>query len=139
MLHRVKQMLTDGELGQPLSITARLWCDWGRGGKSESPESTRIGFFVWTGPWYLQLLDVLVGRLPRRVSAVGVRALNGTLMDHGWASLDYGDSLVGRFEYSLLAPEGQATALMGTPEFMAVSRLIARGLMARGRPDEVAS
>jgi len=111
VLHRVRQMLADGTLGKPLGINARLWCDWGLEGKAESPESTRIGFFVWTGPWYLQIIDVLIGRLPRRVSANGVRALNGTLMDHGWASLDYGEDLIGRFEYSLLAPEGQSIEL----------------------------
>jgi len=111
VLHRVRQMLADGVLGQPLAITARLWCDWGLDGKAESPASTRAGFFVWTGPWYLQIVDVLAGRLPQRVSATGVRALNGPLMDCGWASLDYGDNLVGRFEYSLLAPEGQAIEL----------------------------
>ncbi|MBT4498217.1 MAG: Gfo/Idh/MocA family oxidoreductase [Gemmatimonadetes bacterium] len=108
VLHRVRQMLADGPLGRPLSVTARLWCDWGLDGKAESPESTRIGFFVWTGPWYLQIVDVLIGKLPRRVSAHGIRALNGALMDHGWVSLDYGENLVGRFEYSLLAAEGQA-------------------------------
>lgn len=111
VLHRVRQMLADGALGKPLSVTARLWCDWGLDGKAESPESTRSGFYIWTGPWYLQILDVLIERLPQRVTAHGVRALNGTLMDHGWASLDYGDNLIGCLEYSLLAPEGQTIEL----------------------------
>lgn len=111
VLHRVRQILTDGTLGQPLSITARLWCDWGLGGKAESPVSTRIGFFVWTGLWYIHIVDVLAARVPQRVSAMGVRALNGSLMDCGWAGLDYGDNLIGRFEYNLLAPEGLAIEL----------------------------
>ncbi len=107
VLHRLRRMLSDGDLGEPISVSVRLWCDWGLGGQAGSDESARIGFFVWCGPWYLQLLDVLLGRLPRRVAATGVRAMNGPLMDHGWVSLDYEDDVVGRFEFNLLAVEGQ--------------------------------
>lgn len=107
VLHRVRRMLSDGDLGEPISVSVRLWCDWGLGGNAGSDESARIGFFVWCGPWYLQLLDVLVGRLPQRVAATGVRAMNGRLMDHGWVSLDYEGDLIGRFEFNLLAVEGQ--------------------------------
>ena len=111
VLHRVRQMLAEGTLGKALSITVRLWCGWGLEGKAESAESTRIGFFVWTGLWYLQIIDVLIEELPQCVWATGVRALNGTLMDHGWACLDYGENLIGRFDYNLLAPAGQAMEL----------------------------
>ncbi|MBN1347151.1 MAG: Gfo/Idh/MocA family oxidoreductase [Phycisphaerae bacterium] len=111
VLHRVRRMMDDGTLGKPLSVTVRLWCGWGLAGKAQCPEATRVGFFVWTGPWYVQVLDVLIGRLPRSVSTTGVRAINGPLMDHGWMSLDYGENLVGRFEFSLLAAEGQAIDL----------------------------
>lgn len=111
VVHHVCELLSDGALGDLLSVSVRLWTNWGVDGAAENAESTRLGFYVWTGPWYLQLLDLLVGRLPERVSVTGVRAVNGVLMDHGWASLDYGKTdgprLIGRFEYNLLAIDGQ--------------------------------
>jgi myo-inositol 2-dehydrogenase/D-chiro-inositol 1-dehydrogenase len=106
-LHRLRQMLGDGLLGEPLSVSVRLWCDWGTGGKAGAREGARIGLFVWVGPWYLHVLDLLTGLSPRRVSAVGVRAMNGPLMDYGWASMEYDDGLVGRFDFNLVAVEGQ--------------------------------
>ncbi len=107
VLRRVRELLADGTLGDPVSATVRLWCDWGFGGKAESPEAIRLGPFVWVGPWYFQVLDVLLGRLPRRVGATGVRAMNGELIDHGWTSLDYGDGVIGRFDFNLVAIEGE--------------------------------
>jgi len=110
-LHRVRELMNDGTLGRPVSVSVKLWCDWGFGGKSASDESARIGLFVWLGPWYLHVLDVLIGHLPERAQADGVRAMNGDLIDCGWASLAYedsdGDELIGRFEFNLLAVEGQ--------------------------------
>jgi myo-inositol 2-dehydrogenase/D-chiro-inositol 1-dehydrogenase len=105
--HRLRELIAGGTLGELLSVSVALWCNWGFGGGDWPEESTRPGVFVWTGAWYVHVLDTLIGRLPERVSAIGVRAMNGPLMDHGWASLDYGRNLVGRFEFNLVAIEGQ--------------------------------
>jgi predicted dehydrogenase len=106
VVRRMSDLVGGGALGDVLSVSVTLWCNWGYGGNTWPAEQTRCGFFVWTGPWYLHLLDLLIGRLPRRVSAHGVRVKNGQLMDHGSTSLDYGQDLIGRFEYSLVAVAG---------------------------------
>ena len=114
-LQRIRAMLSGGLLGDPLSVSVRLWCDWGLAGQAGSREASRVGVFVWVGPWYIHVLDVLLGRLPRRVSVAGGRAANGPLMDHGWASFEYGDEktgrVIGRYEFNLLAPADQDISL----------------------------
>ncbi len=107
VVETVRGLVCDGRVGETLSATVSLWCNWGYGGGPWSAESTQIGAFLWTGPWYFHVLDVLTGRAPQSVSATGVRAMNGELIDHGWASMDYGGNLIGRFEFSLVALEGQ--------------------------------
>jgi predicted dehydrogenase len=107
VMYRLRDLIAGGALGELLSVSVTLWCNWGFGGGNWPEESTRQGFFVWTGAWYVHVLDTLIGRLPERVSAIGVRAMNGPLMDHGWASLDYGRNLIGRFEFNIVAIEGQ--------------------------------
>jgi len=107
VVHKLRGLADHAVLGRMLSVSVSLWCNWGFGGGRWSEEQTRCGFFVWTGAWYIHLLDLLIGRLPERVSAFGVRAMNGQLMDHGCALLDYGRNLIGQFEYNRVAVDGQ--------------------------------
>ncbi len=106
-VHRLKALVSEGVIGRPRSIVVRLWCDWGLGGAAETVDSKRCGFYVWTGPWYLHLLDLLTERLPQEADTTGTWVMNGPVMDHGWTSLIYDGDLIARFEYSLIAPAGQ--------------------------------
>lgn len=107
-VQRFKDLIDDGAIGRPRSIVVRLWCDWGLRGGAETIDSKRCGFYVWTGPWYIHLLDLLTQRLPQEADTAGVCVMNGPVMDRGWTTLIYDGGLIGRFEYNLISPTGQA-------------------------------
>ena len=89
----------------------RLWCDWGYGGGNWNEEVEEEGFFLWLGCWYLDVLDMVFQTEPTRATVVGGYAMNGKLMDHGWATLNYPDNRIGQVEFSLVAVEGTEITL----------------------------
>lgn len=106
----VAQHVASGALGDALMAKIRLWCSWGYGGGEWQAEAEEQGFFLWLGCWYLDVLDRIFGAAPRRASVMGGRAMNGDLIDHGWATLEYAQAL-GQLEFSLVAPEEQGITL----------------------------
>lgn len=113
VLGAVREALAAGILGAPLMATVRLWASWGYGGGEWWAEAEEQSFWLWLGCWYLDVLDALYGAAPTHASVIGGRAMNGTLMDHGWASLRYPGG-IGQFEFSLIAPEEQVITLRVT-------------------------
>lgn len=113
VLEVVAEALAAGSFGAPLMATVRLWASWGYGGGEWQAEAEEQGFWLWLGCWYLDVLDAIYGAGPTRASVTGGRAMNGTLMDHGWASLHYPGG-IGQFEFSLVTPEEQVTTLRVT-------------------------
>lgn len=113
VLEVVAEALRSGVLGSPLMVSVRLWASWGYGGGEWQAEAEDQGFWLWLGCWYLDVLDAVFGSAPTRASVTGGRAMNGSLMDHGWACLQYAGG-IGQFEYSLVAPEEQLTTLRVT-------------------------
>jgi len=110
----VAEEATSGVLGESLMATMRLWCGWGYGGGDWQQAAEDQGFFLWLGCWYLDVLDRVFGAAPLRASVTGGRAMNGSLMDHGWATLEYPDDCLGQFEFSLVAPEEQEVSVRVT-------------------------
>lgn len=111
VVQRVAEMVAAGELGEDLMATIRLWCDWGYGGGEWLEEAEDQGFFLWLGCWYLDVLDAIFGAGPERVSVTGGRAMNGSMIDHGWAAMEYPGERLGQFEFSLIAPQEQEVTL----------------------------
>lgn len=103
--------LRAGEIGDPLVAAVRLWCNWGYGGGRWKSDPAEEGFFPWLGCWYLDLLDCVFAAAPQQATVTGGYAFNGRLMDHGWASLEYGAGRIGRFEFNLIAVAGLEVGL----------------------------
>jgi predicted dehydrogenase len=117
--------------------TIRLWCDWGYGGGEWLEEAEDQGFFLWLGCWYVDVLDAVFGARPERVSVTGGRAMNGDMVDHAWATMEYPGQRLGQFEFSLVAPEEQQITLTVTGTEGEVEADLWTGeLRSRGRGEE---
>ncbi|MGC9317055.1 MAG: Gfo/Idh/MocA family protein [Armatimonadota bacterium] len=100
-----------GELGEALMVQVSLWCGWGYGGLQWREEAEDQGFFLWLGCWYVDVIDRVLGSAPVRAGVIGGRAMNGDLMDYGWATLEYPGGNLGQFQMSLVAPVEQETTV----------------------------
>ena len=107
----VRELIASGRIGEPLMAKVRLWADWGYGGGEWNQNPGEDGFFPWLGCWYLDLLDCVFEASPTRANVIGGYAMNGRLMDHGYATLEYSDAKIGEFEFSLIAVEGLSVSL----------------------------
>jgi len=112
----MRKHIVAGEIGAPRMARIRLACDWGYDRAPWLDEVQNQSFFHWLGHWYLDTLDAVFGQAAERASVVGGHARNGTLMDHGWASLVYPDGAIGQFEFDLVVPQGTAIDLTVTCE-----------------------
>jgi predicted dehydrogenase len=111
VIRALGECLRGGRIGDPLTASVRLWCNWGYGGGRWNYNPEQEGFFPWLGCWYLDLLDYVLAALPRRVTVAGGHAANGRLMDHGWATLEYPGERIGRFDFNLVAVAGLEVGL----------------------------
>jgi predicted dehydrogenase len=98
--------LRQGVIGNPRMASVGLWCNWGYGGGRWNCSPEEEGFFPWLGCWYLDLLDYVFAAAPQRATVTGGYASNGRLLDHGWASLEYPEGRMGRFDFNLVAVAG---------------------------------
>ena len=102
VVQAVGELLVAGEIGRPMMASVRLRCNWGYGdGPFRYAEDQ--GFFLWLGCWYLDVLDVVFEAEPVRASVTGGYAMNGRLMDYGFATLGYPDGRIGQFEFNLIS------------------------------------
>ncbi len=111
VMGELQRRLAEGIIGQPLMARARLWVDWGFGGCDWTEDVESQGFFLWLGCWYLDMLDCIFARAPVRADVVGGQAMNGKLIDHGWAILQYPQGCSGAIEFSLIACTGREVSL----------------------------
>jgi predicted dehydrogenase len=95
-VRKIKELVTNGALGQIYYI-----------------DSVRInlGLFqsdinvLWDlAPHDLSIVDHLLGRLPRSLSAAGASHTGGKLEDIAYLNLDFGDSLLASFHVNWLSP-----------------------------------
>lgn len=102
VLDRVCELIDSGSIGSPRLAKIRLWCNWGHGGGEWMNEVQNQSFFLWLGTWYLDVLDTVFATAPTSAHVVGGHAMNGRLLDHGWALLTYPDERCGQFEFNLI-------------------------------------
>jgi predicted dehydrogenase len=108
----LQEIVREGALGRPLSATIELRCGWGYGGGSFHEPTARDGFYVWLGAWYLDVLDLILGGpLPVRAQVAGGRAMNGPMLDHGHAVLEYDNGTIGRFTHNLISTQSEVSVM----------------------------
>jgi len=104
-VRKMKEIIEAGKLGQLLFI-----------------DSVRInlGLFqsdinvVWDlAPHDLSIVDYLLGRLPRSVSAFGAMHTPGGLEDVAYLNLDFGDKLIANFHVNWLSPVKVRYTMLG--------------------------
>ena len=105
MLEAIRAQICGGKLGAARMAKIRLWCNWGYKGGPWIDEVQGENFFQWLGHWYLDVLDVIFGEPATQATVLGGHASNGTLMDYGWALLEYPDRSFGQFEFNLTLPQ----------------------------------
>ncbi|MCH2374034.1 MAG: Gfo/Idh/MocA family oxidoreductase [Planctomycetes bacterium] len=106
VVEAVQRLLVEEGIGAARMAKIRLWCSWGYGGGEWIDEVQDQSFFLWLGCWYLDVLDCVFKTSPTRVQVSGGHGMNGKLLDHGWALLEYPPSGIGQFEFNLLAVDG---------------------------------
>jgi len=106
VVDHVRELTAGGAIGDPLMAKIRLWADWGHGGGEWRVSPEEASFFPWLACWYLDLLDCVFEAEPVRAHVAGGYAMNGPMMDHGLAALEYPGGRVGEFEFSLVAVAG---------------------------------
>ena len=111
VLEAIQARISQGILGSPRMAGIHLGCDWGFKGGPWFDEVQQQSFFHWLGHWYLDVLDLICGQPATRASVLGGHAYNGSLMDHGWASLEYPGGFLGQFEFNLTLPAGTVIEL----------------------------
>jgi predicted dehydrogenase len=102
VMRQMKRMIDEGAIGELLMGQVRLWADWGRAGDFKRFE--KQGYFWWLGCWYLDLLDLLFEAIPKHAAVAGGYAMNGRMLDHGVATLQYEHGKSGMYEFNLCAP-----------------------------------
>ena len=107
----IKRLLESGEIGKPLMAKTRLCGDWRRGSDGRQNANERQGFFPWLACWYLDLLDCVFPTPPVRASVTGAYSCGGSLMDHGFATLDFSGGGIGQYEFFLLGSETVSISL----------------------------
>ena len=105
VLEAVRGRISAAGLGPPRMAKIRLWCDWRYPGGAGVEETQGKSFFHWLGHWYLDVLECICGEPATRATVLGGRASGGTLIDHGWALLQYPGGLLGQFEFNLTMPQ----------------------------------
>ncbi len=111
VMGELQRRIADGAIGDPLMARVRLWVDWGFGGTDWLEDVEAQGFFIWLGCWYVDMLDCVFPEVPLRADVVGGRAMNGELMDHGWAVLQYPGGRSGAIEFNLINCAGREISL----------------------------
>ena len=105
MLEAIRAHIRGGKFGAARMAKIRLWCNWGYKGAPWIDKVQGQSFFQWLGHWYLDVLDVVFGEPATQASVLGGHASNGTLMDYGWAALEFPDRSLGQFEFNLTLPQ----------------------------------
>jgi predicted dehydrogenase len=107
----VKRFVASGKIGRVLTVQVALRCNWGHDGGDWNQDVEGDGLFPFLGCWYLDVLDMIIESEPVDTRLVGGRAMNGALMDYGWATLRYGNGILGQFEFNLISGQDAEISL----------------------------
>ena len=94
--------LFEDKLGPALSVRVVLRCNWAKTWKEDAVE--RGGMASGLSIWYLDPIDALLDRLPRRVDVIGARPRFERAVETGSALIEY-DGAVGEWAFNLRSPE----------------------------------
>lgn len=109
----------------PPVIKMKEIVDSGRLGKIYFIDSVRINLgllqsdvnVVWDlAPHDLSIVDLLLGRMPRSLSAFGAVHANQNIEDVAYLNLDYGDGLIANFHVNWLSPVKVRQMIIGGSE-----------------------
>ena len=109
MIAAVERLLKSGRIGTPLMAKVQLCCDWRRDSDGQQNANERQGFFPWLSCWYLDMLDCVFPASPLRARVTGAYSCGGSLMDHGFATLEFSGGGIGQYEFFLLG--GKTTTI----------------------------
>ena len=94
--------LLEGKLGPALSVRVVQRCDWALAWGEDAVE--RGGMASGLSIWYLDPIDALLGRQPRRVDVMGARPRFARAVEAGAALVEY-EGAVGEWSFNLRSPE----------------------------------
>ena len=94
--------LLDEKLGPALSVRVAQHCNWAMTRDEDAVE--RGGMASGLSIWYLDPIDALVDREPRRVDVIGARPRFEKAVEAGSALVEY-DGAVGEWAFNLRSPE----------------------------------
>ena len=94
--------LLEGKLGPALAVRVVQRCNWAMTWSEDAVE--RGGMASGLSIWYLDPVDALVDREPRRVDVIGARPRFARAVEAGSALVEY-DGAVGEWAFNLRSPE----------------------------------
>ena len=94
--------LLEGKLGPALAVRIVQRCNWAMTWSEDAVE--RGGMASGLSIWYLDPVDALVDREPRRVDVIGARPRFARAVEAGSALVEY-DGAVGEWSFNLRSPE----------------------------------
>ncbi len=94
--------LLDDRLGPALSVRVVQRCDWAMTWDKDALARGEIASGL--SIWYLDLIDALIDRQPRRVNVIGARPRFERAVEAGSALVEY-DGAVGEWAFNLRGPE----------------------------------
>ena len=94
--------LLEGKLGPALAVRVVQHCNWAMTWAEDAVE--RGGMASGLSIWYLDPIDALIDRQPRRVDVIGARPRYQKAVETGSALVEY-DGAVGEWLFNLRSPE----------------------------------
>ncbi|MFP4058656.1 MAG: Gfo/Idh/MocA family protein [Candidatus Brocadiia bacterium] len=85
----MRRLVEEGAVGAPALARTTVWREWGAPGSWRADEAQSGGLFHELAVHYLDLFDVLVGRLPRWVAAAGGAKATGRDLDYAVLTAGY--------------------------------------------------
>ena len=95
----LREMASGGGLGEVLRVRVELENDWATKSGWEEPTE---GSLVYTlGPWYIDLIDAFLGKVPERAIVVATHRGDSGAVEVGTASLEFPGGVLGKLALDL--------------------------------------
>jgi len=107
VVRAMRSLVEAGAVGEPSIVRTRVWRQWGAPGDWRADESLSGGLFHELGIHYLDMLNALVGREVRAITALGGSRTTGRDVDYACATLGYEGGAVGAIGLCLFAAGGR--------------------------------
>jgi predicted dehydrogenase len=107
---KVKELITQGRIGDPCLSFCNLSRGWLRPGWREDPDLTG-GIFLELGCHYLDLFGYLLDSQALKVAGLGGKTSEHTDIDHAYIIIDYDNGAKASMRLNLLSPYDTATII----------------------------